>query len=158
MTCPDIRWHRRDIKTVSLLAACLAKEVAHSKGADDAFLVENGFITEGSSCNCYIVLADNTVVTRQLSNDILHGITRQSLLELATKDNIALEERPFTPEEAYHASEIFLSSATIFVLPVVSLLDGKTIGTGKPGPIAKRLRRASESTGRITTLKQLVSG
>ncbi len=139
VTCPDIRWHRRDIKTVSLLAACLAKEVAHSKGADDAFLVENGFITEGSSCNCYIVLADNTVVTRQLSNDILHGITRQSLLELAAKDNIALEERPFTPEEAYHASEIFLSSATTFVLPVVSL-DGKTIGTGKPGPIAKRLR------------------
>lgn len=139
VTCPDIRWHRRDIKTVSLLAACLAKEVAHSKGADDAFLVENGFITEGSSCNCYIVLADNTVVTRQLSNDILHGITRQSLLELAAQDNIVLEERPFTPEEAYHASEIFLSSATTFVLPVVSL-DGKTIGTGKPGPIAKRLR------------------
>lgn len=139
VTCPDIRWHRRDIKTVSLLAACLAKEVAHSKGADDAFLVENGFITEGSSCNCYIVLADNTVVTRHLSNDILHGITRQSLLELAAKDNIVLEERPFTPEEAYHASEIFLSSATTFVLPVITL-DGKAIGTGKPGPIAKRLR------------------
>lgn len=139
VTCPDIRWHRRDIKTVSLLAACLAKEIAHSKGADDAFLVENGFITEGSSCNCYIVLADSTVVTRHLSNDILHGITRQSLLKLAEKDHIKLEERAFTPEEAYHASEIFISSATTFVLPVITL-DGKTIGNGKPGPIAKRLR------------------
>lgn len=139
ITCPDIRWHRRDIKTVSLLAACMAKELAHAQGADDAFLVENGFITEGSSCNCYIVLADGTVVTRHLSNDILHGITRQSLLALAEKDGITLEERPFTPDEAYHASEIFLSSATTFVLPVTSL-DGKTIGDGKPGPIAKRLR------------------
>lgn len=139
VTCPDLRWHRRDIKTVSLLAACMAKEFAHAHGADDAFLVEHGFITEGSSCNGYIVLADNTVVTRQLSNDILHGITRQSLLKLAAQDNIALEERPFTPEEAYHASEIFISSATTFVLPVVAL-DGKTIGDGKPGPIARRLR------------------
>lgn len=139
ITCPDIRWHRRDIKTVSLLAACMAKELAHAQGADDAFLVENGFITEGSSCNCYIVLADGTVVTRHLSNDILHGITRQSLLALAEKEGIALEERPFTPDEAYHAREIFLSSATTFVLPVVNL-DGKTIGDGKPGPIARRLR------------------
>lgn len=139
VTCPDIRWHRRDIKTVSLLAACLAKEFAHSRQADDAFLVENGFVTEGSSCNCYIVLHDKTVVTRPLSNDILHGITRKSLLKLAADDQIKLEERLFTPEEAYHASEIFISSATTFVLPVVSL-DGKTIGDGKPGPVSRRLR------------------
>ncbi|PWC11175.1 D-amino acid aminotransferase [Brenneria roseae subsp. americana] len=139
VTCPDIRWHRRDIKTVGLLAACLAKEYAHAQHADDAFMVENGFITEGSSCNCYIVLHDKTVVTRPLSNDILHGITRQSLLKLASGDQIKLEERLFTPEEAYHASEIFISSATTFVLPVVTL-DGKTIGDGKPGPVARRLR------------------
>ncbi|RLM18207.1 D-amino acid aminotransferase [Brenneria alni] len=139
VTCPDIRWHRRDIKTVSLLAACLAKEYAHAQHADDAFMVENGFITEGSSCNCYIVLHDKTVVTRPLSNDILHGITRQSLLKLAESDHIKLEERLFTPEEAYHASEIFISSATTFVLPVVTL-DGKTIGDGKPGPVTRRLR------------------
>ncbi|MCL2899559.1 D-amino-acid transaminase [Brenneria tiliae] len=139
VTSPDIRWHRRDIKTVGLLAACLAKEYAHTQHADDAFLVENGFITEGSSCNCYIVLHDNTVVTRPLSNDILHGITRQSLLKLAADAQIKLEERLFTPEEAYHASEIFISSATTFVLPVVKL-DGKTIGDGKPGPVTRRLR------------------
>ncbi|MFS2224266.1 D-amino-acid transaminase [Pantoea sp. B65] len=139
VTCPDIRWHRRDIKTVGLLAACMAKEYAHHQHADDAFMVENGFITEGSSCNCYIVLHDNTVVTRPLSNDILHGITRHSLLKLAASNDIKLEERLFTPEEALHAREIFISSATTFVLPVVAL-DGVAIGDGKPGIITRRLR------------------
>lgn len=151
VTCPDIRWHRRDIKTVNLLAPCLAKEYAHAQHADDAFLVENGFITEGSSCNCYIVLHDRTVVTRPLSNDILHGITRHALLALAASDNITLEQRLFTPEEAYHASEIFISSATTFVLPVVTL-DGKTIGDGKPGPVTRRLREIY-----IERVKQQVS-
>ncbi|MFP1722757.1 D-amino-acid transaminase [Lonsdalea quercina] len=139
VTCPDIRWHRRDIKTVSLLAACLAKEFAHAHNAEDAFMVENGFVTEGSSCNCYIVLHDNTVVTRPLSHDILHGITRKAILQLAEQDGIRLEERLFTPEEAYHAKEVFISSATTFVLPVVTL-DDRTIGDGKPGPITRRLR------------------
>ncbi|MEH0875733.1 D-amino-acid transaminase [Pectobacterium cacticida] len=139
LTTEDIRWHRRDIKTVSLLAASLAKEYAHANQADDAFFVENGFITEGSSCNCYLVLHDNTVVTRPLSNDILHGVTRQSLLKLVKKEGIALEERNFTPQEAYHAKEIFVTSATMLVLPVV-MLDGKTIGDGKPGKITQRLR------------------
>ncbi|MEH2921089.1 D-amino-acid transaminase [Samsonia erythrinae] len=139
VTTEEIRWHRRDIKTVSLLAASLAKEYAHAKHADDAFFVEDGFITEGSSCNCYLVLHDDTVVTRPLSNAILPGITRQSLLRLAEQDGIKLEERSFTPEEAYHAKEIFLSSATQFVLPVVTL-DGKSIGDGKPGRITLRLR------------------
>ncbi len=139
VTMPDIRWHRRDIKTVGLLAPCLAKEYAHANNADDAFLVENGFITEGSSSNAYIVLADNTVVTRPLSNDILHGITRKSLLALAARDGIKVEERLFTPEEAYHAKEAFISSATTFVWPVVSI-DGKPVGTGEPGPIAQKLR------------------
>ncbi|MCI4185940.1 D-amino-acid transaminase [Dickeya dianthicola] len=139
VTCPDIRWHRRDIKTVSLLAACLAKEYAHAHQADDALLVENGFVTEGTSCNCYIVLDNNTVVTRPLSHDILHGITRQSLLTLAEQRQIAVEERPFTPEEAWQAREIFITSATSFVLPVVKI-DGRQVGDGKPGPITRCLR------------------
>ncbi|MCU5772142.1 D-amino-acid transaminase [Erwiniaceae bacterium BAC15a-03b] len=139
VTCPDIRWHRRDIKTVGLLAACMAKEYAHHHHADDAFMVEDGFITEGSSCNCYIVLHDNTVVTRPLSHAILHGITRHSLLKLAASNHIKLEERLFTPQEALHAKEIFISSATTFVLPVVAL-DGVTIADGKPGVITRRLR------------------
>ncbi|NCB59654.1 MAG: D-amino acid aminotransferase, partial [Gammaproteobacteria bacterium] len=91
------------------------------------------------SSNAYIVLADNTVVTRPLSHDILHGITRKALLELAARDGIKVEERLFTPDEAYHAKEAFISSATTFVWPVVSI-DGKQIGDGKPGPVALRLR------------------
>lgn len=139
VTCPDIRWHRRDIKTVSLLVACMAKEYAHAHQADDALLVENGFVTEGTSCNCYIVLDDNTVVTRPLSHDILHGITRQSLLALAKQQQIKVEKRPFTPEEALLAREIFITSATSFVLPVVNI-DGRQVGDGKPGPVTRRLR------------------
>ncbi|ACS85265.1 D-amino-acid transaminase [Musicola paradisiaca] len=139
ITSPDIRWQRRDIKTVSLLAACMAKELAHAQQADDALLVENGFITEGTSSNCYIVTDDKTVITRPLSHALLPGITRQSLLALAQQDNISVEERPFTPEDAYQAREIFITSATSFVLPVVKL-DDRIIGDGKPGPITRRLR------------------
>ncbi|WP_192457147.1 D-amino-acid transaminase [Musicola keenii] len=139
ITCPDLRWHRRDIKTVSLLMACMAKEWAHEKGADDAWLVENGLVTEGSSSNCYIVDANNHVITRPLSNDILHGITRAGLLKLAEQHNLVIEERAFTPEEARHAKEAFISSATTFVWPVVEI-DGVTIGDGRPGPLARQLR------------------
>ncbi|AKL13485.1 TPA: D-amino-acid transaminase [Kluyvera intermedia] len=140
VTCPDIRWQRRDIKTVQLLAPCLAKAWAEANGADDAFLVEDGFITEGSSCNCYIVTADKTIVTRPLSNNILHGITRKALFRLSEEHGITFEERLFTPEEARRASEVFISSATTFVWPVVSV-DGQQIGDGKPGEITKLLRR-----------------
>ncbi|MDU6682885.1 MAG: D-amino-acid transaminase [Enterobacteriaceae bacterium] len=140
VTCPDIRWQRRDIKTVQLLAPCLAKAWAEANGADDAFLVEDGFITEGSSCNCYIVTADKTIVTRPLSNNILHGITRKALFRLGEEHGITFEERLFTPEEARRASEVFISSATTFVWPVVSV-DGQQIGDGKPGEITKLLRR-----------------
>lgn len=139
ITCPDLRWHRRDIKTVSLLMACMAKEWAHAKGADDAWLVENGLITEGSSSNCFIVDADNRLITRPLSNDILHGITRKALLQLAADHHLTVEERAFTPQEALAAKEAFISSATTFVWPVVEI-DGVTIGDGRPGPLARQLR------------------
>jgi D-alanine transaminase len=139
VTVDDIRWHRRDIKTVGLLAPCLAKEIAHAQGADDAFLVENGMITEGSSCNAWIVTEQGTLVTRQLSADILHGITRQSLLQLAERHGIPFEERAFSVEEAYRASEAFISSATTFVWPVVQI-DGKPVGDGRPGPVTQALR------------------
>lgn len=140
VSLPDIRWHRRDIKTVQLLAPCLAKELAHARGADDAWLVEEGFVTEGSSSNAYIVTADGTVVTRPLSNDILHGITRQALMQLAAEGGIQVEERAFTVAEALAAKEAFISSATTIVWPVVSI-DGQTIGDGKPGPVSLRLRQ-----------------
>ncbi len=135
----DIRWRRRDIKTTSLLPACLAKQIAHEAGAEDVWLIENGYVTEGGSSNAYIVTQDDVLVTRPLSNDILHGITRASLMALAKELNLTIEERFFTIEEAYQAKEAFISSATTFVWPVVAI-DDKPIGTSKPGEIALRLR------------------
>ena len=139
VTLPDIRWRRRDIKVVGLLAPCLAKEYAHAQGADDAFLVEDGLITEGSACNAWIVTAQGTLVTRPLSHDILHGITRRALLELAERHAIPCEERAFSVEEAYAAREAFISSATTFIWPVVAI-DGKAVGDGSPGPVTRALR------------------
>ncbi|WP_428773578.1 D-amino-acid transaminase [Vibrio sp.] len=135
----DIRWRRRDIKTTSLLPACLAKQVAYAAGAEDVWLIEDGYVTEGGSSNAYIVTKDNVLVTRPLSNDILHGITRASLMTLANELDLTIEERFFTIEEAYQAKEAFISSATTFVWPVVAI-DDKPIANGKPGEIALKLR------------------
>lgn len=140
ITCADIRWQRRDIKTVQLLASSLAKAEAHAEGADDALLVEDGYITEGSSCNCYLVLPDGTIVTRPLSHSILPGITRQAILRLAAAQHLRVEERAFTVDELYQASEVFISSATTIVWPVIAV-DGKPIGNGKPGPVTRQVRQ-----------------
>ena len=134
----DIRWGRRDIKTVQLLYPSMCKMMAKAAGADDAWLVEDGFITEGSSNNAYIVKG-NKIITRGLSNDILHGITRASLLKYAAEAQMEIEERNFTPDEARDADEAFISSASTFVMPVVKV-DGVEIGDGKPGSVSKRLR------------------
>ncbi|WP_239502597.1 D-amino-acid transaminase [Vibrio astriarenae] len=139
LSMDDIRWRRRDIKTTSLLPACLAKHIAHQAGCDDVWLIEDGYVTEGGSSNAYIVTNDNKIVTRPLSNDILHGITRSSLLQLARDCNLEIEERPFTIDEAYQAKEAFVSSATTFIWPVVSI-DGHSIGCGQPGEVASKLR------------------
>ncbi|OMH25545.1 D-amino-acid transaminase [Motiliproteus sp. MSK22-1] len=136
----DIRWQRRDIKTVGLLAPTLAKQAAIAAGADEAWLYEDGFVTEGSSNNAHIITKDGTLVTRNLGNEILHGITRRSVLQLAQEADIKVEERPFTLAEAKAAAEAFITSATTFVLPVISL-DGTSIGSGKPGPLTQRLRQ-----------------
>jgi D-alanine transaminase len=136
---PDIRWRRRDIKTVQLLAAALAKQAAKEAGADDAWLVEDGFVTEGSSNNAYIVTREGVIVTRNLSNDILPGITRAAVLRLAAEAQLKIEERPFTIGEAQDAAEAFYTSASSFVMPVVKI-DGVKIGDGVPGPVSRRLR------------------
>lgn len=138
ISVPDLRWHRRDIKTVQLLYPSLAKMEAKSRGADDAWLVEDGFVTEGTSNNTYIV-KNGTIITRPLSTDILHGITRASLLRYAAEAQMQIEERPFTIAEAQAADEAFYTSASAFVLPVVEI-DGTPIGTGTGGPVAARLR------------------
>ena len=135
----DQRWGRRDIKTVQLLFPSLAKMQAKAEGKDDAWLVEDGTVNEGTSNNAYIVTKSGTIVTRHLSNSILHGITRRSVLRLAAEAQMKVEERPFTIEEAQDAAEAFITAASTFVCPVVEI-DGVALGGGTPGPIAKRLR------------------
>lgn len=139
ISLPDLRWARRDIKTVQLLAPSLQKQAAKDAGADDAWMVEDGFVTEGTSNNAYIVTRDGVIVTRHLSNEILHGITRASVLRLAAEAQMKVEERPFTIAEAQNAAEAFYTSASAFVTPVVAI-DGKPVGSGEPGPVARRLR------------------
>ncbi|MBF9031269.1 D-amino-acid transaminase [Rhodobacterales bacterium HKCCE3408] len=134
----DQRWGRRDIKTVQLLYPSMGKMMAKAAGADDAWMVQDGQVTEGTSNNAYIVKG-NTIVTRQLSNDILHGITRAAVLRFAAEAQMQVEERPFTIDEAMGADEAFITSASTFVMPVVEI-DGAAIGTGTPGPVAARLR------------------
>lgn len=139
ITLPDIRWGRRDIKTVQLLYPSMAKTMAVKAGADDAWLVdEEGFVTEGTSNNAYIVKGGR-IITRPLSQDILHGITRAAIVRLARESQMEVEERPFTVEEAKAADEAFVTSASQFATPVVSI-DGTTVGSGQPGATAERLR------------------
>ena len=134
----DIRWGRRDIKTVQLLYPSMGKMMAKKAGCDDAWLVEDGHVTEGTSNNAYIVKGGK-IITRQLSSDILHGITRAAVLRMAREAQMAVEERAFTIDEAKAADEAFVTSASTFVFPVVEI-DGVALGDGAPGPVAKRLR------------------
>ncbi len=141
ITTEDIRWARRDIKSVGLLAACMAKMLAKKAGADDAWMYDqDGYITEGSSSNAYIVTKKHSIVTRHLTSSILHGITRHSVLNLAAGKEMKVEERPFSKEEAYGAKEAFVTSASTFVWPVVAI-DNIKIGAGEPGPVAQQLRQ-----------------
>lgn len=139
ISVPDIRWGRRDIKTVQLLYPSMAKMMAKKAGVDDSWMLdEDGFVNEGTSNNAYIIKG-NRIITRQLTNDILHGITRAAVLRFAAEAQFEVEERPFTVAEVQAADEAFATAATIFVMPVVEM-DGKAIGSGKPGPVVARLR------------------
>lgn len=138
ISIPDARWGRRDIKTVQLLYPSMGKMMAKKAGADDAWMVEEGEVTEGTSNNAYIV-KDGVIVTRQLGTEILHGITRAAVLRFAREAQMKVEERPFTIEEAQGADEAFITSASAFVMPVVEI-DGVKLGAGTPGPVATRLR------------------
>lgn len=135
---PDLRWQRGDIKTTQLLYASLMKTRAHDEGFDDAWLERDGFITEGTSNNAYIV-KDDRIITRPLSGDILAGITRASVFALCEEFELSLEERLFTAEEAQAADEAFVTSATALVTGVVEIA-GAQIGGGQVGPVTRRLR------------------
>lgn len=138
-TVEDLRWGRCDIKTVQLLYSSLSKMEAQKRGADDAWLVKDGVVLEGTSNNAYIVTSENVIVTRPLSRAILPGITRAAILQYAEEAGVKVVAREFTVEEAKTASEAFITSASAFVFPVVEI-DGQQIGDGKPGEVSKRLR------------------
>jgi len=142
ITLGDIRWQRCDIKTIGLLAPSMAKQKALDEGADDAWMVDKqGLVTEGTSNNCYILTQDNQLVTRELSQHILHGITRRAILQVAAEADLTIAERAFSPAEAYQAKEAFISSASACCLPVVKI-DGQPVGNGQPGPVYKLIRSA----------------
>lgn len=138
ITLDDLRWGRRDIKTVQLLYPSMAKMEARRVGCDDAWLVQNGMVTEGTSNNAGIILG-GSLITHQLGSDILPGVTRAAILNCARQMNLQVEERAFSVSEAQSASEAFITSSMNFAMPVVEI-DGAVIGSGTPGPVVSELR------------------
>jgi D-alanine transaminase len=151
ITVPDIRWTRRDIKSVALLAQVLAKQAAAEAGAGEAWMIEDGKVTEGGSSSAFILTQDDVLVTRQNGSEILPGCTRKAVVKLAEERQLRVEERAFTVEEALHAKEAFITSATVFVQAVVSI-DGKMVANGKPGPMTGRLREIYVEFARATAV------
>ncbi|MGJ4890175.1 D-amino-acid transaminase [Bradyrhizobium sp. HKCCYLR20261] len=151
ITVPDIRWARRDIKSVALLAQVLAKQAAAAAGAGEAWMVEDGHVTEGGSSSTFILTKDDVIVTRPNSNAILPGCTRKAVVKLAEERQLKVEERLFTVDEALAAKEAFITSASSFVQPVVTI-DGKPVGDGKVGPVAARLREIYVDFARSTAV------
>ena len=140
ITLGDTRWKRRDMKTVQLLSQALAYRAAREAGAETAFMVEDGLVTEAASANAWIVDAEGNLITRELSHSILPGITRAGIVSLLESEGLEIIERAFTPEEAASATEAFTTSSGAIVAPVIAL-DGKQIGGGKPGPVTRRIQR-----------------
>ena len=151
ITVPDLRWTRRDIKSVALLAQVLAKQAAAAAGAGEAWMIEDGKVTEGGSSSAFILTQDDVIVTRQNGSEILPGCTRKAVVALAEERQLRVEERAFTIDEALAAKEAFTTSASVFVQPVVSI-DGKPVGNGKPGPMAQRLREIYVDFARKTAV------
>ena len=145
ITVPENRWERVDIKTTGLLPNVLAKQKAKAAGAYEAWFVDgDGLVTEGASTNAWIVTADDVLVTRPADQGILRGITRSVVLDLVAREGLSLAERPFSVAEALAAREAFVTAASTLVMPVVKI-DGKPVGTGRPGPLATELRRLFHS-------------
>jgi D-alanine transaminase len=148
-TVPDIRWARRDIKSVALLAQVLAKQAAAEAGCAEAWMIEDGQVTEGGSSSAFILTQDDVLVTRQNSSAILPGCTRKAVMKLAEERQLRVEERPFSVKEALAAKEAFITSASLFVQAVVTI-DGQTVANGKPGPMTNRLREIYVEFARAT--------
>lgn len=138
ISVPDIRWKKRNIKSISLLGQCIAKELAHKAGVYECFMTENGHVTECSSSSVFIIKND-TLITKALSNEILPGIRRAKIINIAKNIELSVEERNFTMQEVYEADEVFISAATIILLPVIKA-DDKLINDGKIGKYTIKLR------------------
>jgi D-alanine transaminase len=151
ITVPDLRWTRRDIKSVALLAQVLAKQAAAEAGAGEAWMIEDGKVTEGGSSSCFILTQDDVIVTRQNGSEILPGCTRKAVVKLAEERQLRIEERAFSVEEALAAKEAFVTSASLFVQAVVSI-DGNKVADGKPGPMTNRLREIYVDFARVTSV------
>jgi D-alanine transaminase len=149
ITVPDLRWVRRDIKSVAMLAQVLAKQAAAEAGAGEAWMIEDGKVTEGGSSSAFILTQDDVIVTRQNGSEILPGCTRKAVVKLAEEHQLRVEERAFSIEEALAAKEAFITSATLFVQAVVTI-DGKPVANGKPGPMTNRLREIYVDFARAT--------
>ena len=139
ITIPDLRWKRRDIKSTSMLAQAMGKQEAKARGAYEAWMVEDGHVTEGTSSSAFILDQDRVIRTQPLGYHILPGVTRRAVLRLIALEGVDLEERPFSVAEALSAREAFMTAASAFVLPVVEI-DGVAIGDGRPGPVARKFR------------------
>ncbi|WP_086240600.1 D-amino acid aminotransferase [Campylobacter devanensis] len=149
ISTPDIRWKRRDIKSISLLGQCYAKNQATIAGADECFMVEDGYVTEAGSSSAFII-KDGTLITKPLSNEILPGIRRNRLLNLAKQIGLQIQERKFSMDEVYNADECFISAATIILLPVIKA-DGKAINGGKIGEYTTKLRELYKRALKLET-------
>ncbi len=152
MTLPDLRWKRRDIKSIALLPQVLAKQVAHENNCNEVWMYEDGYITEGGSSNAFII-KDNKLISRKNNEKILSGTTRQAVLKLLELEGLSFDERPFTIEEAYDADEAFYTSASVFVMPVISI-DDRVINDGKPGNLTLKLRNLYENFAKSSIKKE----
>jgi D-alanine transaminase len=150
-TVPDIRWARRDIKSVALLAQVLAKQAAAEAGCAEAWMIEDGKVTEGGSSSAFILTQDDVLVTRPNSSTILPGCTRKAVMKLAEERQLRVEERAFSVSEALAAKEAFITSASLFVQGVVTI-DGHPVANGKPGPMTNRLREIYVEFARATAV------
>lgn len=152
MTLPDLRWKRRDIKSIALLPQVLAKQVAHENNCNEVWMYEDGYITEGGSSNAFII-KDNKLISRKNNEKILSGTTRQAVLKLLELEGLSFDERPFTIEEAYDADEAFYTSASVFVMPVISI-DDRVINDGIPGNLTLKLRNLYENFAKSSIKKE----
>jgi D-alanine transaminase len=150
VSMPDLRWKRPDIKTINLLPNVLARQTAKERGGYEAWLVDaEGMVTEGAASNAWIVTSEGVIVTRHIDNAILRGVTRATLLDLLAADGLRIEERSFSIAEAKKAREAFITGAATLIMPVVSI-DGERVGDGRPGPLARSLRKRFHSVAAAT--------